>query len=112
MYVDFYVPLLYIVIICLVSYFVYKIIFKELIYKFFVDYLAKNVIYKVKNIKFFDLNLNKLNFVNFFAFRTFSNVFIKYIGNFKYNNVIFLIFLIYLVLWDLNLNYKIYDLHS
>nr|YP_001700364.2 NADH dehydrogenase subunit 5 [Haemonchus contortus]ABY64771.2 NADH dehydrogenase subunit 5 [Haemonchus contortus] len=98
LYVDFYVPLLYIVIICLVSYFVYKMMFKELMYKFFVDYLAKNVIYKVKNMKFFDLNLNKLNFVNFFAFSTFSNVFMKYMGNFKYNNVIFLIFLIYLVL--------------
>nr|YP_009240276.1 NADH dehydrogenase subunit 5 [Haemonchus placei]AMO01510.1 NADH dehydrogenase subunit 5 [Haemonchus placei]BAV82737.1 NADH dehydrogenase subunit 5 [Haemonchus placei] len=98
LYVDFYVPLVYLMLIVTMGYFIFKLLFKELIYKFLVDYLAKNVIYKVKNVKFFDLNLNKLNFINFNTFGTFGNVFLKYMGNFKYNNVIFLIFLIYLVL--------------
>nr|ANY93342.1 NADH dehydrogenase subunit 5 [Mecistocirrus digitatus] len=98
LYVDFFTPLIYLCFAFLLFYFMYKMIFKELIYKFLVDYLAKNIIYKVKNFKFMDMNINKFGLINFNWFGLFSNFFIYYMSNLKYNNVIFLIFLIYLLL--------------
>nr|AVV66505.1 NADH dehydrogenase subunit 5 [Cooperia oncophora] len=98
LYVDFFSPLFYIIMIVILSYFVYKILFKEFIYKFLVDYLAKNVIYKVKNLKFLDLWLNKIGFYSFNWIGTLSNNFNYFMSTLKYNNVIFLIFLIFLLL--------------
>lgn len=112
LYLDFFTPLMYIILILIIVYFGYKLLFKELVYKFLVDYLAKNVIYKIKNLKFFDLGLNKFNYFGFNALRTLNYVFNYYISTFKHNNLIFLLFLIFLLLWDLNLSYKIYGLHS
>nr|BAV82602.1 NADH dehydrogenase subunit 5 [Ancylostoma caninum] len=98
LYLDFYSPLLYIVLIILLSYFVFKLLFKELAYKFLVDYLAKNVIYKVKNFKFMDNNLNKFGYMGFNFLGGFSTYFIGYMNSFKYNNLIILVFLLFIFL--------------
>ena len=104
LYLDFYSPLFYVVLIILLSYFVFKLLFKELVYKFLVDYLAKNVIYKVKNFKFIDNNLNKFGYIGFNFLGGFSTYFIGYINSFKYNNLIILVFLLFIFLWDFNLS--------
>lgn len=106
LYIDFYVPLFYLFIIMLLAFLLLKYLFKELVYKFLVDYLAKNVIYKLKNLKFVDAGLNKIGYSGFNLFNMFRYFFNYYIRSFKYNNLIFLIFLIILVLWDLNLSVK------
>ena len=106
LYVDFFVPLFYLVLILIIRFFVYKLLLKELIFKFLVDYLAKNVIYKIKNLKFVDLWINKIGFNKFNMMSVFRNNFNYYISTFKYNNVVFLIFLIFLLLWGLNLSLK------
>lgn len=106
LYVDFFVPLFYIFIIIILRFIILKFLFKELIYKFLVDYLAKNVIYKLKDLKFIDISLNGLGYVGFNSFGSLSYVFRNYISTFRYNKIIFLIFFIFLLLWDLNLSVK------
>ena len=101
---DFYVPLFYIILIIIFSYFVFKLLFKELVYKFLVDYLAKNVIYKLKNLKFMDNNLNKFGYMGFNFLGSLGIFFTNYIVSFKYNNLIILIFFIFIFLWDFNLS--------
>ncbi|VDO23696.1 unnamed protein product, partial [Heligmosomoides polygyrus] len=59
-------------------YIILKFLFKELIYKFLVDYLAKNVIYKLKDLKFIDISLNGLGYVGFNSFGSLSYVFRNY----------------------------------
>nr|YP_009019469.1 NADH dehydrogenase subunit 5 [Chabertia erschowi]AHA52599.1 NADH dehydrogenase subunit 5 [Chabertia erschowi] len=98
LYVDFYVPLFYLVMIVLLCYFSYKLLLKELIYKFLVDYLAKNVVYKVKNFKFMDNNLNKFGYMMFNMLGGFSVLFTGYLTSFKYSNLVILVFLVFLFL--------------
>lgn len=112
LYVDFYAPLVYLIMIVLLCYFSFKLLFKELAYKFLVDYFAKNVIYKVKNLKFIDNNLNKFGYMGFNLLGRVGVIFTGYISSFKYNNLIIVIFLLFIFLWDFNLSNKIYDLHS
>ena len=104
LYMDFYVPLFYIILIIIFSYFIFKLLFKELVYKFLVDYLAKNVIYKLKNLKFMDNNLNKFGYMGFNFLGSLGIFFTNYIVSFKYNNLIILIFFIFIFLWDFNLS--------
>lgn len=98
LYLDFYVPLFYVVLIILFSYLIFKMLIKEFAYKFLVDYLAKNVIYKVKNLKFMDNNLNKFGYMGFNFLGIFRTLFTGYIRAFKYNNLIILIFFLFLFL--------------
>lgn len=75
-----------------------KLLFKELTYKFLVDYLAKNRIYKIKNIKFLDLFLNNIiskGFRFFFNNSIYGNIFIK---SKNYNRLIFLILFFFIIL--------------
>nr|BAV82743.1 NADH dehydrogenase subunit 5 [Heligmosomoides polygyrus] len=98
LYVDFFVPLFYIFMIMILSFMILKFLFKELIYKFLVDYLAKNVIYKLKDLKFMDMSLNGLGYVGFNSFGSLSYVFSNYMSTFSYNKIMFLIFFIFLLL--------------
>jgi len=78
--VDFFGPLFFLFIIIFVSFLTIKILFKELTYKFLVDYLAKNSILKIKNLKFIDLFLNNINskgFRSFMYMSLFGNFYIK-----------------------------------
>ena len=79
------------------SFLVVKFLFKELTYKFLVDYLAKNSIYKIKNLKFIDLFLNNLNskgFRSFIYIRLLNN---NYLKRFNFNSVVLLVFFIFLI---------------
>lgn len=97
LYVDFFGPLFYLFIMIFCSFLVVKLLFKELTYKFLVDYLAKNSILKVKNFKFIDLFLNSFNskgFRNFSGLSFFSSYYMK---SFNFNSLVVLIFLIFLI---------------
>nr|YP_009024233.1 NADH dehydrogenase subunit 5 [Oesophagostomum columbianum]AGL61175.1 NADH dehydrogenase subunit 5 [Oesophagostomum columbianum] len=96
LYVDFYVPIIYLIMILFLCYFGFKLLFKELAYKFLVDYLAKNVIYKVKNLKFMDNSLNKYGYMGFNMLGSLSYFFTSYMSSYKYNNLIILVFFLFL----------------
>ena len=98
--------MVYLIIIILLCYFSFKLLFKELAYKFLVDYFAKNVIYKMKNLKFIDNNLNKFGYMGFNLLGRLGTVFTGYISSFKYNNLVILIFLLFIFMWDFNLSLK------
>nr|YP_008963966.1 NADH dehydrogenase subunit 5 [Hypodontus macropi]AGY95409.1 NADH dehydrogenase subunit 5 [Hypodontus macropi] len=98
LYVDFYVPLVYLLLMVLLCYYSFKLLFKELIYKFLVDYLAKNVICKVKNLKFMDNSLSKFGYMGFNFLESISIFFTGYMSSFKYNNLVVLVFLLFMFL--------------
>nr|YP_003434081.1 NADH dehydrogenase subunit 5 [Teladorsagia circumcincta]ACX85204.1 NADH dehydrogenase subunit 5 [Teladorsagia circumcincta]QEO33937.1 NADH dehydrogenase subunit 5 [Teladorsagia circumcincta] len=98
LYVDFFVPIFYLLMIIMLTFFIYKLFFKELIYKFLVDYLAKSSIYKLKNLKFVDLCVNKLGYQKFNSISALNYVLNYYMSTFKHNNIVFLMFLIFLAL--------------
>nr|BAV81434.1 NADH dehydrogenase subunit 5 [Parascaris equorum] len=80
LYVDFFVPLFFFVMILVVGFFCVKFLLKEFVYKFLVDFLAKGWIYGLKNYKFLDLFLMGVNSmgVTFFSFSGFwSNGYMK-----------------------------------
>lgn len=98
LYIDFYVPLFYTVFVFFILFLRLKLLFKELTYKFLVDYLAKNRIYKMKNFKFLDLLLNNIiskGFRFFFNNSLYGNIFLK---RKNYNRVIFLILIFFIIL--------------
>nr|UXK95601.1 NADH dehydrogenase subunit 5 [Macropostrongyloides dissimilis] len=96
LYIDFYVPMLYLLLIIMLCYFGFKLLFKEFVYKFLVDYLAKNVIYKIKNLKFMDNNLNKFGYMGFSFLSSISLFFSGYLSSLKYNNLIILVFFLFM----------------
>nr|UXK95553.1 NADH dehydrogenase subunit 5 [Macropostrongyloides yamagutii] len=96
LYVDFFGPLFYLLMIVILCYFSFKLLFKELAYKFLVDYLAKSSIYKIKNLKFMDNNLNKFGLMSFNSLGGLSVLFTGYMSSFKYNNLIILVFLLFI----------------
>nr|UDL72610.1 NADH dehydrogenase subunit 5 [Torquenema toraliforme] len=98
LYIDFFAPLMYLLLIGLLLYFSFKLLFKELNYKFLVDYLAKNVIYKIKNFKFMDNNLNKFGYMGFNFLSSMGMFFTGYMSSFKYNNLIIMVFLLFMFL--------------
>lgn len=95
LYLDFYVPLTYTIFFLFLTFLSIKFVIKELLYKFLVDYLAKNRIYKLKNIKFIDLFLNNIisiGFRNIRYTRILSNLYLK---NKFFNSIIILIIIIF-----------------
>nr|YP_010708749.1 NADH dehydrogenase subunit 5 [Cruznema tripartitum]WCR50916.1 NADH dehydrogenase subunit 5 [Cruznema tripartitum] len=98
LYVDFFSPLTYIFIMLFLSFLLVKLLFKELTYKFLVDYLAKNSILKMKNFKFIDNYLNsmiQLLSKNLSFFSLSSNYYMK---SLNFNSVVFLTMMIFLLL--------------
>lgn len=77
----------------------FKLLFKELIYKFLVDYISKNSIYKIKNIKYIDLLLNNLISKGFRFYNNISLLSSLYLKNKKFNSVIILIIILFLIIW-------------
>nr|YP_004300496.1 NADH dehydrogenase subunit 5 [Pristionchus pacificus]ADZ52299.1 NADH dehydrogenase subunit 5 [Pristionchus pacificus] len=97
LYLDFYVPLFYTVFVFFMLFMGFKLLFKELSYKFFGDYLAKNSIYKMKNIKFMDLFLNNMMSKGFSFFNGTSLVSGLYMKSKNYNSVLILIMFLFLL---------------
>nr|UXK95565.1 NADH dehydrogenase subunit 5 [Macropostrongyloides spearei] len=98
LYVDFFAPLFYLLMIVMLCYFSFKLLFKELAYKFLVDYFAKNSIYKIKNLKFMDNNLNKFGLMGFNSLGSLGILSTGYMSSFKYNNLVILVFLLFMFL--------------
>nr|YP_008963978.1 NADH dehydrogenase subunit 5 [Macropicola ocydromi]AGY95433.1 NADH dehydrogenase subunit 5 [Macropicola ocydromi] len=96
LYIDFFVPLLYLLLIMLLCYYSFKLLFKEFVYKFLVDYLAKSVIYKIKNLKFMDNNLNKFGYMGFNFLVGVGFFVTSYMSSLKYNNLIILVFFLFI----------------
>nr|QOW40484.1 NADH dehydrogenase subunit 5 [Bunostomum phlebotomum] len=98
LYVDFFVPLFYLVLIFFFMYLVLNFLFKELIYKFLVDFFSKLVIYKLKNLKFMDYFINKLGYLIFSFLSSISYFFTSYLVSFKYSSLVLLVFFLFLSL--------------
>nr|YP_009391028.1 NADH dehydrogenase subunit 5 [Caenorhabditis doughertyi]ARV88293.1 NADH dehydrogenase subunit 5 [Caenorhabditis doughertyi] len=97
LYVDFFGPLVFLFMMIFLSFMVLKMLFKELTYKFLVDYLAKNSIYKMKNLKFMDLFLNNINskgYTLFLGSGLFKNYYMK---SLNFNSVVVLIFIFFMI---------------
>nr|YP_009162020.1 NADH dehydrogenase subunit 5 [Litoditis aff. marina PmIV]AKS28870.1 NADH dehydrogenase subunit 5 [Litoditis aff. marina PmIV] len=98
LYVDFYGPLFFLFMMIFVSFLAVKMLFKELTYKFLVDYLAKNSVMKMKNLKFMDLFLNNLNSKGFSSFMYLSLFNNNYLKSLNFNSIIILVFFIFLMI--------------
>jgi len=97
LYLDFFAPLTFLFIIIFLSFLLIKLLFKELTYKFLVDYLAKNSILKIKNFKFIDLFLNNINSKGFSFFSNSGLINNIYLKSLNFNSVVVLIFIIFLI---------------
>lgn len=98
LYVDFFSPLSYVFIILFLSFLLLKLLFKELVYKFLVDYAAKNSVLKIKNLKFIDSFLNsfiQLIRKNVRVYRILGNYYIK---SLNFNSIILLVFILFILL--------------
>lgn len=73
-----------------------KLLSKEVVYKFIVDYLNIILIYFNINVKFLDMLLNKLNISFFSLFLYFNYYFNFYIKFRNYGLVTFLVFLLFI----------------
>nr|ADU78513.1 NADH dehydrogenase subunit 5 [Baylisascaris ailuri] len=88
LYVDFFAPLFFIVMLVVVTFFCAKLLLKEFVYKFLVDFFAKDWIYGLKSYKFFDLFLGGVNSVGvtFFSFTGFWGN--SYMKSLHFNSVL------------------------
>nr|ALD62337.1 NADH dehydrogenase subunit 5 [Angiostrongylus cantonensis] len=98
LYVDMYMPLLYIFLVLMFCYLVIKVLLKELFYKFFVDYYTKIFSLVGLNFKFVDYGLTKLGFNVFYVFSIFSKLFVEMMGSMGYNSLVIVVFFIFLFL--------------
>nr|YP_009391040.1 NADH dehydrogenase subunit 5 [Caenorhabditis virilis]ARV88305.1 NADH dehydrogenase subunit 5 [Caenorhabditis virilis] len=97
LYVDFFGPLFFLFLMIFLSFMTIKVIFKELTYKFLVDYLAKNTIYKMKNLKFMDLFLNNINSKGYSFFMSGSILSNNYLKSMNFNSIVVLIFILFMI---------------
>lgn len=97
LYVDFFGPLFYVFLILSLAFLRLKVLFKELTYKFLVDYLAKNRIYKIKNLKFIDLFLNNLNSKGYRIFSYSRLTRNNYLKRLNFNRIVVLVFFIFML---------------
>lgn len=98
LYFDMFSPLLYIFFMFFLYFLCIKILLKELIYKFLVDYITKNSIYKIKNLKYMDLFLGNINSKNFRLFNIFNLRRVVFIKNLNFNSVVFILFILFIIL--------------
>lgn len=107
LYVDFFIPLFFLVMMVFIIFFCVKFLLKECVYKFLCDLFAKDVIYFLKRYKFFDLFLNNINSkgATFFSFQGFwSN---NYMRGLNFNSVVIVLILVFFLIWGCILSYKI-----
>lgn len=111
LYVDFFAPLFFLFSMSLLVFFCGKFILKEFVYKFMVDFFAKDTVYGLINYKFCDLLLNNVNSkgVTFFSFSRFLGN--SYIKSLNFNSVVVVLIFFFFLVWGLSLK-KIYALHA
>lgn len=99
LYVDFFSPLVFVFMMVIVGFFCVKLLLKEFVYKFMVDFFAKDWIYGLKNYKFFDLFLGNINSigVTFFSFTGFWRN--SYMKRLYFNSVVVVLILFFFLVW-------------
>lgn len=95
---DFFAPVFYLLLMFFFIVFLWKLLIKEFVYKFLVDYLANSSVFKIKNIKFLDIIL--VNLVSSgYSFFSFGNIYgllpIKSLG---FSRVVFIVFFFFIIL--------------
>nr|AYG51198.1 NADH dehydrogenase subunit 5 [Metastrongylus salmi] len=95
LFLDFYVPILYIMMIFLVVFVLLKILLKELEYKFFVDYFSLYFSNLGSNYKFMDVGLMSFGEKLFLMVNFFGKLMSLLMSSFKYNSVLIFVFLIF-----------------
>lgn len=103
LFLDFYVPLIYLLVLVMSSYLLLKYVIKELTYKFFVDYYVKSFVEIGKNYKYVDQGLIIFGSNFFYFFISFRKILSQYLVRFSYNSVVVLIFLVFILLWGFSL---------
>nr|YP_010878790.1 NADH dehydrogenase subunit 5 [Gnathostoma binucleatum]WHE41113.1 NADH dehydrogenase subunit 5 [Gnathostoma binucleatum] len=94
LYVDFFVPLFYLLVVCLLFFFVLKFLSKEMQYKFLVDYIVKLFISWVKSNKFVDLFLGGLNSKGYDFFLLSGYGGLGLMKSFYYNSLVIVVFML------------------
>nr|BAV82872.1 NADH dehydrogenase subunit 5 [Toxocara canis] len=98
LYVDFFVPLFFLIVMVFVAFFCVKFLLKEYVYKFLCDLFVKDIVYFLKSYKFFDLFLNNINSkgVTFFSFQGFWGN--SYMKSLNFNSVVIVLMLIFFLI--------------
>nr|AQX44518.1 NADH dehydrogenase subunit 5 [Gnathostoma sp. MMS-2017] len=98
LYIDFFVPIFYLLLMCLMLFFVFKFLSKEVQYKFLVDYVVKLLVGRVKSNKFMDLFLSSLNNngYDFFLFSSYGSL--TFMKSFYYNSMVLVLFLLFFLI--------------
>nr|YP_009162834.1 NADH dehydrogenase subunit 5 [Gnathostoma spinigerum]AKM22099.1 NADH dehydrogenase subunit 5 [Gnathostoma spinigerum] len=94
LYVDFFVPVFYLLFICLVFFFMFKFLLKEAQYKFLVDYMVKLLIVGIKSNKFVDLFLGSLNSKGYDLFLLSGYGGLGFMKSFYYNSLVLVVFIL------------------
>jgi hypothetical protein len=98
LYLDFFTPLFFLFFIFFVSYLGLKVILKELVYKFVVDFLPIVTVVYCKDYKFLDFFLNNTVSKGFSSFSVFTFLRNSFIKGLSFNSVVVIImFLFFLV---------------
>nr|YP_010620899.1 NADH dehydrogenase subunit 5 [Toxocara vitulorum]WAX39113.1 NADH dehydrogenase subunit 5 [Toxocara vitulorum] len=95
LYVDFFAPLSFLIMMVFIAFFCVKFLLKEYVYKFLCDLFAKDIVYFLKSYKFFDLLLNNINSkgVSFFSFYSFFGN--NYMKSLNFNSIVVVLMLIF-----------------
>jgi hypothetical protein len=99
-YIDFYVPLVYLSFFMLVFYFSKKFLLSELKIKFLADYFSKTSQFLFFNFKFNEMFLYKFRGVFISFFISFSNSSLFYFFSIKHSSLLFLVVLLFFIIWD------------
>nr|YP_010575572.1 NADH dehydrogenase subunit 5 [Varestrongylus eleguneniensis]UZM11412.1 NADH dehydrogenase subunit 5 [Varestrongylus eleguneniensis] len=97
-YFDFYLPLFYMMMLIVLFFFLLKLILKELVYKFFVDYFSCYLLKFGKNYKWLDLGLMKIGNNFYYLFMMTGKMKGLYLNSLGFNSVVVLILLLFIIL--------------
>jgi len=98
LYFDFFTPLIFILFSLLVLFLILKLLFKELSYKFIVDFLPSFRIGFSKNIKFLDFCLNNVNSKGFSRFSLGNFLSLSLIKGLNFNSILLVILLLLFII--------------
>nr|APD14821.1 NADH dehydrogenase subunit 5 [Gnathostoma doloresi] len=94
LYLDFFVPLFYLLLVSFMFFFVFKCLLSEVKYKFLVDYVVKLLISGVKSNKFMDLFLGGLNNSGYTFFLLSGYGGLGLMKSFYYNSLVLVMFML------------------
>jgi len=103
LYVDFFVPLLYVGLLLVMMFFTFKYLFVEFKYKFLGDYDAKHSVVMLQSNKYFDMILDKFNLSGHGLLSFGRNLRRGMFKSLEFNMVLIIIFLMFIICWDYSL---------